>query len=87
MSLMELAATLRGPEGCPWDKKQTPQSAAKYLLEEASEALDAIYFQGAEEIKDELGDVLFQVVFQARLQDETGRFSTWPTLSNRCGPR
>ena len=81
-ALMELAATLRGPEGCPWDRKQTSQSAAKYLLEEASEALDAILFQGPEEVKDELGDVLFQVVFQAQLYAERGEFDLYEVIEH-----
>ena len=72
--LMELAATLRAPGGCPWDRKQTPQSAARYLLEEACEAFDALESQGPEQVLDELGDVLFQVVFQAQLFAEQNRF-------------
>lgn len=73
-ALVELMARLRGPDGCPWDRKQTPESLKPYILEEAYEVLGAIEQGDAEELRAELGDLLFQVVFQARLAEEKGSF-------------
>jgi len=70
-------ATLRSPEGCPWDREQTPQSLRPFLLEETYEALDAIDrgdLSGLDGLGGELGDVLFQCVFQAQIAAEEGRF-------------
>lgn len=66
---------LRGPEGCPWDRKQTLASLKPYLIEEAYEALDAIDSGDMESLRGELGDVLLQVVFQAQLTREEGLFN------------
>ena len=73
-ALAELAARLRAPDGCPWDREQTPVSAAAYLLEEAYEATEAIESGTPDEVRGELGDLLFQVVFQAQLFAEAGSF-------------
>ncbi len=73
-ALMELVARLRAPDGCPWDRKQTNASAARYLLEEAFEAVEAIENGTPPQACGELGDVLFQVVFQAQLYAEAGHF-------------
>jgi MazG family protein len=67
-------ATLRSPEGCPWDAKQTPESLKPYLLEETYEVLDAIDGGEPSRICDELGDLLLQVVFQARFFEERQAF-------------
>jgi len=68
-------ARLRDPEqGCPWDRAQTPETIVPYTLEEAYEVGEAIAGGDAEVIRAELGDLLFQVVFQARLGEEAGRF-------------
>ena len=72
--LLEIVATLRSPEGCPWDAEQTPESLKPYLLEEAYEVLEAIDDGEASGICDELGDLLLQVVFQARLFEERRAF-------------
>ena len=72
--LEKLIATLRGKEGCPWDKKQTPQSIAVYLIEEVYELVDAIYSKDLNLVLEELGDVLFQVFFLAHLFNEAGNF-------------
>ncbi|MCB2187390.1 MAG: nucleoside triphosphate pyrophosphohydrolase [Deltaproteobacteria bacterium] len=69
-----LAARLRAPDGCPWDREQTVATSAAYVLEEAHEALHALEEEGPAEQAEELGDVLFQVVFQAQLAAEEGRF-------------
>lgn len=60
---------------CPWDRKQTHQSLAKYVLEEAYEVVDAIENHGSEELSEELGDLLLQVFLQSELAEEAGTFS------------
>jgi len=72
--LVDLVAVLRGPEGCPWDREQTATSIRSYLVEEAHELAAALDAQGWDEIRQELGDVLFQVAFVARLAEEAGVF-------------
>ena len=72
--LLELVATLRGKPGCPWDKKQTPRSTIVYLIEEVFELADAIETEKLEEIRDELGDVLFHIIFISRMFQERGEF-------------
>lgn len=72
--LQNVVDRLRGENGCPWDRKQTPDSMAVYLKEEAHEAADAVAAGNPADICEELGDVLFLVVFIARLFAETGRF-------------
>ncbi len=73
-SLVRLVACLRSENGCPWDRKQTPRSLAVYLIEEIYELVDAIESDDPEAVCEELGDVLFQLVFVARLYEETGHF-------------
>jgi XTP/dITP diphosphohydrolase len=65
--LIATAHTLRNPGGCPWDAEQTHQTLTKYLLEETYELLDAIETNNREEIIEELGDVLYQVIFHTDL--------------------
>ncbi len=72
--LLEIMARLRGPAGCPWDAAQTPESLTPYLLEEAHEVLEAIGEGDPAAVCDELGDLLLQVVFQARIFEERGHF-------------
>jgi len=73
--LIALMARLRDPErGCPWDLKQTFASIAPYTIEEAYEVADAIERGDREHLRDELGDLLFQVVFHARMAEERGWF-------------
>lgn len=67
-------ATLRAPDGCAWDRKQTHASLRGYLLEETYEAVEAIDAGDLDGLKGELGDVLLQCVFHAQLASETGRF-------------
>jgi tetrapyrrole methylase family protein/MazG family protein len=76
-ALLSLVESLRGEPGCPWDKKQTPKSMLIYLIEEMYELADAIESNRAEEVREELGDVLFHIVFITRLFDETGHFSIY----------
>jgi len=73
-ALAELIKSLRGENGCPWDKKQTARTMAIQLLEETHELVDAIAEGNADAIQDELGDVLFHIFFIARLFQEQGRF-------------
>lgn len=72
--LVAIMARLRGPDGCPWDRKQTHTTLRPYLLEEAYEALEAIDAKDDAELCKELGDVLLQVVFHAQIAAEEGRF-------------
>ncbi len=75
MRLVALMARLRDPEhGCPWDREQTHETIAPYAIEEAYEVLDAIQKQDWQAFPDELGDLLLQVVYQARLAEEEGHF-------------
>jgi len=75
-SFQEIIAHLRAPEdGCPWDKKQTHHSLRKYLLEETYEALDALDASDTEKIREELGDLLLQIVLHAQIGVETGEFT------------
>ena len=67
-------AALRAPEGCPWDREQTLDSLRPYLLEEAYEVLEVMSSDDAGLHAEELGDLLFQVVFQAQLRSERGEF-------------
>ncbi len=74
--LLAVVAQLRNPEGgCPWDLAQTPESLSPYLLEEAYETVDAIRHGTAADLKDELGDLLLQVVLQAQIAQEAGLFN------------
>jgi len=72
--LLEIMATLRGPEGCPWDKEQTHESLKPYAVEEAYELLEAVDGGENGEIKEELGDLLLQIIFHSQIAAETGRF-------------
>ncbi len=73
--LREIIAELRGPNGCPWDKKQTHQSLKKYLIEEAYEVLEAIDEEDDDHLVEELGDVLLQVMLHAQIGEDEGWFS------------
>ena len=72
--LVEIMAMLRSPAGCPWDRAQDSTSLKPYLLEEAYEVLEAIEDGTPAKLKDELGDLLFQVIFHAQLARERGDF-------------
>jgi ATP diphosphatase len=74
--LLDIMAALRTPgTGCPWDLAQTSASIAKYTIEEAYEVADAIARNDLDELRDELGDLLLQVVFHSRMAEETGVFA------------
>jgi len=72
--LVEVIARLRGPTGCPWDRAQTHRTLVPYLLEEAYEAAAAVADGSTEEMMDELGDVLLQVLLHAQIEAEAGHF-------------
>jgi nucleoside triphosphate diphosphatase len=74
LELLAIMARLRRTDGCPWDRKQTFASIAPYTIEEAYEVAAAIERGDMEELKDELGDLLFQVVFHAQIAREAGQF-------------
>ena len=74
-ALVELMARLRAPEGCPWDREQSHETLKPYLIEEAYEVIEAIDGGDDEQLCDELGDLLLQVVFHAQLAAERGAFS------------
>ncbi|HXE74265.1 MAG TPA: nucleoside triphosphate pyrophosphohydrolase [Candidatus Xenobia bacterium] len=80
--VVELMARLRGPEGCPWDREQTPLSLRSNLIEETYEVLDAIERHDPEALKEELGDLLLQVLFHAQMAKEQGRFSIDDVLTH-----
>ena len=72
--LLSIMDRLRGPQGCPWDREQTLRTLRPYVLEETYEVLEAIDAGDAREHCAELGDLLLQIVFQAQLRKEEGRF-------------
>jgi tetrapyrrole methylase family protein / MazG family protein len=74
MDLLRIMARLRAPGGCPWDAEQTHATLAKHLLEEAHEVLQAIDDGDPDRLRDELGDLLLQVVFHAELAREAGEY-------------
>jgi tetrapyrrole methylase family protein / MazG family protein len=73
--LLAIMDRLRGPDGCPWDREQSRLSLKPYLLEEAYEVLEAIEDDDPRALEEELGDLLFQVVFHARLASERAEFT------------
>jgi len=72
--LSALIETLRGENGCPWDRKQTPSTVTRYLIEEVYELVDAVLSGDPDAVCDEAGDVLFQVLFVTHLFSESGHF-------------
>ncbi len=72
--LLELMAKLRGPDGCPWDREQTRETLKPMLVEEAFEVLEALDGEDSDELCEELGDLLFQVVFHSQIAREKGEF-------------
>jgi tetrapyrrole methylase family protein/MazG family protein len=79
--LVDIMATLRSPAGCPWDRAQTSTSLKPYLLEEAYEVLEALEEGTPQKLQDELGDLLFQVIFHAQLARERGDFDIYDILA------
>ncbi len=82
--LLEIMRLLRSPDGCPWDREQTHESIRSDFLEETHEALEAIGNGDASALQEELGDVLLQVVFHARIEEEKGVFSFENVVDGIC---
>lgn len=80
-AILDLIAALRAENGCPWDRKQTPRSSSVYLIEEAYELVDAILTDDDDAIREELGDVLFQVLFLLSLYQQAGRMTVSEVLA------
>src|SRR6266567_3261181 len=72
--LVEIMATLRGPQGCPWDREQTVDTLKPFVLEEAYEVIEAIDRHDHAALREELGDFVFEAVFLAQLEAEAGHF-------------
>ena len=81
-SFQEIVAHLRAPEGCPWDREQTHQSLRTHLMEEAFEALQALDHDDPHELREELGDLMLQIVLQAQIATEYGEFNMVDVLSS-----
>jgi tetrapyrrole methylase family protein / MazG family protein len=73
--LREVVRTLRSKEGCPWDREQKKEDLGRYLIEEAYEVIEAIEKESSADLREELGDLLFQIVFLSRMAEEKGEFS------------
>jgi MazG family protein len=80
LQLVAVVDRLRSPDGCPWDRKQTPQSMMPYLLEETYEVLESIESQDAQGLKEELGDLLLHILFQGRMAQDAGDFTLEESL-------
>ena len=73
--ILRIIESLLGENGCPWDRKQTPETVQTYLVEESHEAVAAVRAGKVEEVADELGDVLFMALFLVRLDEGRGDFN------------
>lgn len=82
--LIQIMEVLRGENGCPWDREQDHHSIRKNFLEETYEVLEAIDSEDPELLREELGDVLLQVVFHARMEEEQGRFDFDDVANDIC---
>lgn len=80
-ALLDLMARLRGADGCPWDREQTRESLKPFLIEETYEVLEALDSGDRDALVEELGDLLFQVVFHAQLARELGEFAMRDVLA------
>ena len=78
--LLDIMAKLRSLSGCPWDREQTEQTLKKFLIEEAYETLEAIETGTPGALKEELGDLLLQIVFLSRIAEEKGEFGFWDVV-------
>jgi tetrapyrrole methylase family protein/MazG family protein len=83
-NICRIVKLLRSPDGCPWDRKQTHESIRQHVIEEAYEVVDAIDNDDIDNLVEELGDLLFQVVFHAELGSEDGYFNFSDVVTNLC---
>ena len=81
-SLLEVVRRLRGENGCPWDREQTHKSLRRYLIEETYEVIEAIDKENATDLREELGDLLLQILFHAEMEREAGRFDIGDVASD-----
>ena len=84
--LLKIMEKLRSEEGCPWDKEQTRESLKPFIIEEAYELIEAISVNDPEKIKEELGDLLFQIVFQCQIAKEKKEFEI-PDVIEKVGEK
>ncbi len=82
--LLEIMRILRSENGCPWDKEQDHHSIRKDFIEEVCEAVEAIDLEDTELLREELGDVLLQVVFHSRIEEEKGSFNFGDVVNEVC---
>ncbi|MCI8466331.1 MAG: MazG family protein [Lachnospiraceae bacterium] len=82
--LKEIIATLRSEHGCPWDRAQTHESMKKCLQDECDEVLEAIEHKDMENLCEELGDILLQVMLHSRIAEEAGEFTVEEVISVLC---
>ena len=82
--LIDIMRALRAPDGCPWDREQTLGSLRPFVLEETYEVLEAIENGSPAQLREELGDALFEVVFLARISEEAGNFSIADAIDSVC---
>ncbi len=82
--LYEIMVRLRGPDGCPWDREQTPRSVRRHLLEETYECIEAIESGSPDEIEEELGDVYLLVTMLAQMYEQSGEFRVVDVLTRLC---
>jgi len=84
MKLLEIVKVLRSPDGCPWDREQTPATIAPYLIEEAHEVQEAVENGNPGELCDELGDVMLEVALLSQMASEKGEFTIADSLQAVC---
>jgi tetrapyrrole methylase family protein/MazG family protein len=82
--LLKIMTRLKGPGGCPWDREQTHESLVKYLREESGEVVDAIRKGDPDHLCEELGDLLLQIVFHARIAEDAGQFDMGEVVDTLC---
>jgi MazG family protein len=82
--LLEIMRVLRSPEGCPWDRAQSWKTLAPYVLEEAYEVVDAIERDAVDELRDEIGDLVFEGVFLSQVASDAGAFTMADALRAAC---
>ncbi|HWP93160.1 MAG TPA: nucleoside triphosphate pyrophosphohydrolase [Thermodesulfobacteriota bacterium] len=73
--VVELSKYLRSPEGCPWDREQTLNTLKSFIIEEAYEVIQAIEADDTQELKEELGDLLYEIIFASQISSEEGKFN------------
>jgi len=79
-ALVSIVERLRSPRGCPWDREQTMESLRTYLIEEVYEVIEAIDQGDPEALKEELGDLLFHILFLSRMAEEEKKFDIWEVI-------